>query len=68
MLCYRHARRKLEKMESRLNPAEPLALLSAYTRAMLLVLAWQPVPQRLPMVGLGGGRLQMVLYHYLEQA
>ncbi len=65
---YRHARHKLEEIESRLNPAEPLALLSEYTRAILLVLAWQPVPQRLLLVGLGGGRLQMVLHHYLEQA
>jgi spermidine synthase len=67
-LCYRHARHRLEEIESRLNPAEPLVLLSEYTRTMLLALAWQPAPRRLLLVGLGGGRLQMVLHHYLERA
>lgn len=68
VLCYRHARHRLEAVESRLDPAAPLTLLSEYTRAMLLVLAWQPTPRRLLFLGLGGGRLQMVLHHYLEQA
>lgn len=68
VLCYRHARHQREEVESRLDPAAPLTLLSEYTRAMLLVLAWQPAPRRLLFLGLGGGRLQMVLHHYLEQA
>lgn len=65
VLCYRHARRRVEEIESRLNPDEPLALLSDYTQAMLLTLAWQPAPRRILLLGLGGGRLQMVLHHYL---
>jgi len=66
LLCYRHERHRTEEVESRLDPENPLALLSDYTQAMLLALAWQPAPQRVLLLGLGGGRLQMVLHHYLE--
>jgi spermidine synthase len=67
LLCYRHAHHKVEEIESRLNVHDPLALESEYTQAMLLALAWQPAPQRILLIGLGGGRLQSVLHHYLEQ-
>jgi spermidine synthase len=67
LLCYRHPRHQIEEIESRLNPAAPLTLLSEYTQAMLLALVWQPAPRRILLVGLGGGRLQMVLHHYLEE-
>ncbi|HEV8711757.1 MAG TPA: fused MFS/spermidine synthase [Candidatus Binatia bacterium] len=66
VLCYRHEHRRLEEVESRLSLADPLALVSDYTQAMLLTLAWQPAPSHILLVGLGGGRLQMVLHHYLE--
>lgn len=67
LLCYRHARGKLEEIQSRLSLSDPLSLLSDYTQAMLLSLAWRPDPQRVLLVGLGGGRLQMIVHHYLEQ-
>ena len=67
LLCYRHSHHKVEEIESRLNVHDPLALESEYTQAMLLALAWQPAPQRILLIGLGGGRLQSVLHHYLEQ-
>jgi spermidine synthase len=67
LLCYRHDRHLLDEVESRLDPEHPLTLLSDYTQAMMLALAWQPAPQRVLLLGLGGGRLQMVLHHYLEQ-
>lgn len=67
LLCYRHRHNTLEEIESRLSLAHPLTLLSEYTQAMLLALAWQPAPRRILLIGLGGGRLQMVLHHYLEQ-
>lgn len=67
LLCYRHERHRTEEVESRMDIEHPLALLSDYTQAMLLALAWQPAPQRVLLLGLGGGRLQMVLHHYLEQ-
>jgi spermidine synthase len=68
LLCYRHARRRVEEVESRLSLVDPLALLSEYTQAMLLALVWQPRPRHILLLGLGGGRLQMVLHHYLENA
>lgn len=67
LLCYRHTRSQIEEIESRLNPCMPLALPSAYTQAMLLALTWRPEPERILLIGLGGGRLQMILHHYLEQ-
>ncbi len=67
LLSYRHLHRKIEEIESRLSLEHPLALLSEYTQVMLLALAWQPTPQRILLIGLGGGRLQLVLHHYLEQ-
>lgn len=66
LLCYRHDHHHIEEIESRLCVADPLALLSEYTQAMLLALVWQPTPRHILLIGLGGGRLQMVLHHYLE--
>lgn len=66
LLCYRHDRYRSEEIESRLRLSDPLALASDYTQAMLLALAWQPAPHHILLIGLGGGRLQMVLHHYLE--
>jgi len=68
LLCYRHDRHHVEEIESRLSLADPLALVSEYTQVMLLALAWQPAPHHILLIGLGGGRLQMVLHHYLEDA
>jgi spermidine synthase len=68
LLCYRHDRHRIEETESRLILSHPLALASPYTQAMLLVLTWQPAPRHILLIGLGGGRLQMVLHHYLENA
>lgn len=68
LLCYRHQHHRVEEVESRLSLADPLALMSEYTQAMLVTLAWQPDPRRLLLIGLGGGRLQLVLHHYLEEA
>jgi spermidine synthase len=67
LLCYRHEHHRVEEIESRLSLADPLALTSEYTQAMCLVLAWRPEPHHILLVGLGGGRLQMVLHHYLEE-
>lgn len=67
-LCYRHPSHRVEEIESRLSLTDPLALMSEYTQAMLLGLAWRPAPRRILLIGLGGGRLQIVLHHYIEQA
>ncbi len=68
LLCYRHQRSRVEEVQSRLDPRAPLDLLSPYTQAMLLALVWCPQPQRILLVGLGGGRLQMLLHHVFESA
>ena len=44
LLCYRHAHRRIEEVQSRLGLSAPLSLLSDYTQAMLLALAWRPEP------------------------
>ena len=67
LLCYRHPRSQVEEIESRLDLSDPLVLPSAYTQAMLLPLIWRPQSLRILLIGLGGGRLQMVLHHYLER-
>ncbi|HXF62531.1 MAG TPA: fused MFS/spermidine synthase [Caldilineaceae bacterium] len=51
-------------IQSEIDLDEPLALQEAYTQAMLLALLWQPVPQRVYVAGLGGGRLPLLLHHY----
>ena len=66
LLCYRHEHHRIEEIESRFSLTDPLALVSDYTQAMLLALAWQPTPRHILLIGLGGGRLQMVLHHYLQ--
>lgn len=66
LLCYRHDHHRIEEIESRLSLVDPLALVSDYTQAMLLALAWQPAPRHILLIGLGGGRLQMVVHHYLQ--
>lgn len=66
LLCYRH--HGVEEVQSRLDPVLPLDLLSPYTQAMLLALIWCSQPRRILLIGLGGGRLQMVLHHVFEGA
>jgi spermidine synthase len=66
LLCYRNLQHHTEEVESRLTLDRPLSLSSIYTQVMLLALVWTPAPQRILLIGLGGGRLQMVLHHYLE--
>ena len=68
LLCYRHMGRRIEEVQSRLDPTHPLRLLSPYTQAMVLALLWCRQPQRILLIGLGGGRLQLVLHHLLEDA
>jgi spermidine synthase len=46
---------------------DPLHLVSEYTQAMLLGLVWQNQPQRIYIAGFGGGRIPLVLHHYLPE-
>jgi spermidine synthase len=54
-------------VQSRLDLRRPLHLISPYQQAALLGLVWKDKPQRVYMAGLGGGRLALVLHHYLPQ-
>ena len=45
----------------------PLHLVSEYTQAMMLGLVWQNQPQRIYIAGFGGGRIPLVLHHYLPE-
>ncbi len=45
----------------------PLHLVSEYTQAMLLGLVWQNQPKRIYIAGFGGGRIPLVLHHYLPE-
>jgi spermidine synthase len=56
---------KLSGVMSRIDLDDPLNLLGLYTQAMVLALAWVPHPRRVYMLGFGGGRVPMVLRHYL---
>jgi spermidine synthase len=46
----------------------PLHLVSEYTQAMLLGLVWQNQPKRIYIAGFGGGRIPLVLHHYLPSS
>jgi spermidine synthase len=52
---------------SRIDLERPLYLLAEYTQAMMLALLWRPEPERVCIIGLAGGRLSMVLHHYLAR-
>ena len=51
---------------SRIDPSTPLTLLGVYMQAMMLALCWRPDPRRVYIIGFGGGRIPMVLHHYLS--
>lgn len=54
--------------QSCVDPAAPHRLQFAYTQAMMGALLLQPQPQRILMIGLGGGSLPMALRQVLPEA
>jgi spermidine synthase len=52
-------------VQSEIDIDQPLLLMEPYTQAMLLSLLWQPTPKRVYVAGLGGGRVPLLLHHYL---
>ncbi len=54
-------------VQSRLDLTDPLHLVSPYSQAAMLGLVWKPEPHRIYIAGFGGGRLPLVLHHYLPQ-
>ncbi len=55
-------------VQSKLDLQDPFKLITPYNQAALLGLLWSPQPLRVYAVGLGGGRIPMVLFHHLPQA
>ena len=55
-------------LQSVFNFNNPLHLVSEYTQAMMLGLVWQNQPQRIYIAGFGGGRIPLVLHHYLPES
>lgn len=51
--------------QSSMSLADPDALTLAYTRSMLAALLFQPAPQRILLIGLGGGSLARYLMRHL---
>ena len=49
---------------SRIEIDRPLRLLAGYTQAAMLTLLWNPAPTRVCLLGLAGGRLALLFYHY----
>jgi spermidine synthase len=52
---------------SRIDLDRPLYLLAEYTQALMLALLWRLEPERICIIGLAGGRLSMILHHYLPR-
>lgn len=55
-------------VQSELDFENPLNLVSRVSQAMMLSLAWNSNPKQIYIVGLGGGRIPLVLHHYLTNA
>jgi spermidine synthase len=58
----------LEGPMSRIDLDRPLYLLAGYAQAALLTLIWRPAPQRICVLGFGGGRISLLLHHHLPAA
>jgi spermidine synthase len=52
---------------SRIDINRPLHLLAEYTQSAMLALLWRPEPARVCLLGLAGGRLTLLFYHYFPQ-
>lgn len=58
----------LHEIQSRMRLHDPHALDLRYTRTMMGFLMFAPCPQRIMMMGLGGGSLAKFCHHHLPQA
>ena len=56
-----------DNVQSVMSLEEPDALIVAYTRKMMSFLLFNPKPQHMVMVGLGGGSLPKFCYRYLRK-
>jgi spermidine synthase len=57
-----------ETVQSSMKLADPTELVLSYTRAMMAFLLFDPRPQNILMIGLGGGSLAKFVYRHLPSA
>jgi len=57
-----------DTVQSSMKLADPTQLVLSYTRAMMAFLLFDPCPQRVLMIGLGGGSLAKFIYRHLPPA
>lgn len=55
-------------VESAYDPRDPFALPAPYTRYLTAPLMYMPTPQRILMIGMGGGQTTTYLHHHLPKA
>ena len=55
---------ELDGPMSRIEIERPLRLLAGYTQSAMLTLLWNPAPARVCLLGMAGGRLALLFYHY----
>jgi len=58
---------RMSGVMSRIDLDDPLDLPAVYTQAMMLTLLWREDPERICMLGYGGGRIAMVFHHFLPE-
>jgi spermidine synthase len=68
LVLVEQARPQTTVTQSECDLSDALRLVAPYTQAALLGLLWQPQPRRIYVIGLGGGRVPLVLHHYLPEA
>lgn len=67
-LCLQFSVRREQRNQSCMNPLKPKEMIFPYTRMMLASLLLVPEPQRILVVGLGGGTLPQALEEMYPQA
>lgn len=67
-LGYKALHFSFAEIQSRMLLADPYALDLEYTQTMMGFLLFQPEPERIAMLGLGGGSLAKFCYRYLPRA
>jgi spermidine synthase len=58
----------MNSIQSVMSKSDPDSLVLSYTRSMMGFLFFQPAPQKIAMIGLGGGSLAKYCIKYLPQA
>lgn len=58
----------IDEVQSRMELRQPHALSLEYTRSMMGFLLFDPAPQQIAMIGLGGGSLAKFCHRYLPEA